>query len=137
VPFPATCVLAFSHGPGETTDVGSYVFAPSPWGVFDQSGNVWELLEDRVQTSTTIQGLIRGGSFARGIADAAAYSRSSAPLSATGNSGVGFRVAWVPEPSEYALRLVAAASVALCARCASRPARGGARPSRETRSRRA
>ncbi len=130
VPPTPTCDPLTSMGPGEPTDVGAYLGSPGPWGSFDQTGNVWELLEDRVDTGSSVQGLVRGGGYSRGPGDAGAFSRTSAPLLAQGNSGIGFRVAaleTVPEPAEAVLQLAAVAWLVFCARRARKSARADRR----------
>jgi len=80
--------------PYYTTVVGQFHNSPSPYGTFDQGGNVWEYNE-------SIQGPTRG------LRGGAHYIFSSSMLSsnrtATGpsyedSSGFGFRVGSVPEP---------------------------------------
>lgn len=89
------------------TDVGAYKLSASPYGTFDQGGNVWEWNEAVIDSSS--RG-IRGNSyngFSNGLRAAA---RPSQPP--WGESGlVGFRVASVPEPS--AALLVTAAAIIL------------------------
>jgi uncharacterized membrane protein YbhN (UPF0104 family)/formylglycine-generating enzyme required for sulfatase activity len=126
VPPTPTCDPLISMGPGEPTDVGAYLGSPGPWGSFDQTGNVWELLEDRVDTGSSVQGLVRGGVYSRGPGDAGAFSRTAAPLLAQGNSGIGFRIAAVeavPEPAQGVLQLVAGTWLLCCARRARKSAR--------------
>ena len=74
------------------TDVGAYALSASPYGTFDQAGNVWEWNED--------------GSSARG-ARGGFWSSTSFNLRASQRSGfvpagefndAGFRVATIPEP---------------------------------------
>jgi formylglycine-generating enzyme required for sulfatase activity len=82
---------------GDFTDVGSYPGSPSPYGTFDQGGNVWEWNE-------TIIGLgrgVRGGACCNPIPEfsspanlAAAVRLNNDPLAE--ETLVGFRVA--PEP---------------------------------------
>lgn len=50
--------------PYGTTPVGAYLYSPSPYGTFDQGGNVMEWGETAVTSSTRIQ---RGGLWASGI----------------------------------------------------------------------
>jgi formylglycine-generating enzyme required for sulfatase activity len=90
---PASCLPGVSMGPNQPTDVGAYAAATSPWGTFDQTGNVWEWLEDTVQTSPQQTACIRGSFFARGPADAASFARSNSVKLCAGCSGIGFRMA--------------------------------------------
>jgi formylglycine-generating enzyme len=90
------------------TDVGAYVSALSPYGTYDQAGNVNEWIDDR--PSDTSRG-IRGGywltepniSISSFVNDITATTRSQS---------VGFRVAAVPEPSGL-MPLAAAALIVL------------------------
>ena len=90
-----------------TTLVGEFQNSDSPYGTFDQGGNVWEWNEAIPYSSS--RGL-RGGSF---IFDSdlllASYRFSFAPTSE--GSDVGFRVASIPEPGS----LVMLAGIALTA----------------------
>jgi sulfatase modifying factor 1 len=85
------------------TNVGEFENSDSPYGTFDQGGNVWEWNEAIVH-----QGLdyacrgIRGGSFGEylGGNDLAASSRNDEPPTNESYYAIGFRVSEVvPEPS--------------------------------------
>ena len=92
------------------TDVGAYTYAPSPYGTFDQGGNVWEWNETRIGNTKRV---LRGGAW---------DSSSDRMLPSDREDGgppvdypnVGFRVARVPEPGSFAL--AALASLALVVR---------------------
>jgi formylglycine-generating enzyme required for sulfatase activity len=80
------------------TEVGAFVNSASPYGTFDQGGNVWEWSETRIGSS---RGL-RGGSFEESWTYLPASSRL--PLEPSYLSvGVGFRVASIPEPANLTL----------------------------------
>ena len=86
------------------TDVGAYALSESPYGTFDQGGNVWERNETVIGSS--FRGL-RGGSFLNGASFLlAAFRINGSPM---GESiSVGFRVATVPEPSTVLMGALAA-----------------------------
>ena len=85
-----------ANAAGDLTNVGSYPGSPSPYGTFDQGGNVFEWNEEG-GTSGTSRG-VRGGGFSSIVATLAASGRQ------VGNPGTqvnfaGFRVASaIPEP---------------------------------------
>jgi formylglycine-generating enzyme required for sulfatase activity len=88
------------------TPVGVYTASPSPYGTFDQGGNLWEWNE------TILPGkdrALRGGNWDK--PDTQLWSRAfetSDPLAE--NADIGFRVtSAVPEPSRSLLLLVGAA----------------------------
>jgi formylglycine-generating enzyme required for sulfatase activity len=78
------------HG---TTEVGSYVQSPGPYGTFDQAGNVYEMTETVLANG---ERLYQGGSLEEWPipAWAGAYADPSRD-----GSNSGFRIASVPEPS--------------------------------------
>jgi formylglycine-generating enzyme required for sulfatase activity len=81
-----------------TTVAGEFQNSASPYGTFDQGGNVLEWNETQ---NGSWRGL-RGGSFLYGSADLASSSRSGDSPTYE-DSFVGFRVAAVPEPGSLAL----------------------------------
>ena len=86
------------------TDVGAYTSSPSPYGTFDQGGNVWEWNETVV--FSVVRG-VRGGSFHYlSKFDLNAYERGfNDPTHEDDNEG--FRVASIPEPSTAFLTFIA------------------------------
>ncbi len=91
------------------TDVGAYALSESPYGTFDQGGNVWEWNETVI--SPSFRGL-RGGSWSTDDFDLrAAFRNSFSPTSESGN--IGFRVATVPEPSTVLMGALAAVGLLL------------------------
>ena len=91
------------------TPVGTFADSPSAYGTYDQNGDVWQWNE------TPISGLYRdtrGGSFAGGWGSLYKWS-DSAPYPMLADPTVGFRVAYVPEPSTLMLLIVATVTVFL------------------------
>lgn len=89
---------------GNVTTVGSAgIASASPYGTFDQNGNVWEWNEAVISSSA--RGL-RGGSWSLDFSDVRADFRFSANPRVEAPS-VGFRVATVPEPSTVLLGALA------------------------------
>jgi formylglycine-generating enzyme required for sulfatase activity len=90
---------------GNVTTVGSAGLASaSPYGTFDQNGNVWEWNESVI--SSSFRGL-RGASWGTSSGHLRAVNRSS--FNPTFEySLVGFRVATVPEPSSVLMGALAA-----------------------------
>ena len=95
--FAVSGSTSFPSTTNPLTDVGAYP-APSPYGTYDQGGNVYEWNESMV--SSTNRGL-RGASwnslFGSGNTSAASNRGSQSPTSESNH--YGFRVASVPEPS--------------------------------------
>lgn len=94
-------------GQNYLTDVGAYSSATSPYGTFDQGGNVREWNEAVIQVVAPSRGL-RGGSWV----ESSVFLRSDAQTAASAggsNRIVGFRMAAaVPEPSTMLLGALAA-----------------------------
>ena len=86
------------------TPVGEFEDSPSPFGVYDMGGDVWQWNEANI--SGSFRGL-RGGSW--GVISDILASSTRYGLSPTDEvSTVGFRVASVPEPGSIALLLACA-----------------------------
>jgi len=109
----ANCDLAV----GALTDAGAYGLSDSPYGTYDQGGNVWEWNEEIVSVSS--RGF-RGGSWGNGVGILAASIASEFDPSYEG-SGVGFRVAsLVPEPGTSLLAMTSFACLAALRRRTAR-----------------
>ena len=78
------------------TEVGDFENSESPYGTFDQGGNVWEWNETIVNSSFRV---VRGGSYNSGIHRLHANARTYDPVPTYYRSNIGFRVAKVPEPT--------------------------------------
>jgi formylglycine-generating enzyme required for sulfatase activity len=91
------------------TNVGDFVNSPSPYGTFDQGGNVWEWKETAVDIAT--RG-VRGGSFDFDSDGLRAAYRYNINPSFEGHS-VGFRIASIPEPGSLMLCVLGAATMIL------------------------
>jgi len=82
------------------TEVGEFENSESPYGTFDQGGNVWEWYDGDNR-------LVRGGSFQPGYDTLHAASRNDYDIYPTDeNSIIGFRVVEVPEPATLSLLAV-------------------------------
>jgi formylglycine-generating enzyme required for sulfatase activity len=78
------------------TPVGEFELSDSPYGTFDQGGNVWEWNEAILYSSYRV---LRGGSFYyNGGYLRSSYRNSGNP--AVGYDGFGFRVSQVPVPGD-------------------------------------
>jgi len=105
-----------NHVPRAITDVGAYSLSESPYGTFDQGGNVWERNEDIIIGWG--RGLRGGGFYQAPIGLAASYRSFSGPPDEAGN--FGFRVA--PEPDAWLLGVTALLVVAALAAAGRRRA---------------
>jgi formylglycine-generating enzyme required for sulfatase activity len=94
---------------GALTNVGAYGLSDSPYGTYDQGGNVIEWNEEIVSGSYRV---IRGGSWGSNASSLAASDPKFGSPSGDG-SGLGFRVAsLVPEPGPGLLGMTAVLSLA-------------------------
>ena len=90
---------------GGRTDVGAYSASDSPYGTFDQGGNLWEWNEALIDGSFGYRGL-RGGSSGISAPYLSASQRIFEPPEKL-DGFFGFRVATVPEPSTAMLAIMA------------------------------
>jgi sulfatase modifying factor 1 len=88
----ANCDSGDGHAVGDLTNMGSYTGSASPYGSFDQGGNVWEWNEAIINGSYRGR---RGGSFDSGPLFLAASTRSFGGPAGEGFF-FGFRVARIP-----------------------------------------
>lgn len=90
------------NGPYYRTEVGEFELSASPYGTFDQGGNVWEWNETMISSFR-----LRGGSFSPNLYPGGLDA--SEPLNVDPglvDDGVGFRVASsIPEPGNLTLCL--------------------------------
>jgi len=98
---------------GDLTNVGAYSYKPSasPYGTFDQGGNVWEWNDVTVSSDYR---LLRGGAFNNAYALVSSY-RINYHVPTREDSSWGFRVVSVPEPSTLVLFGVGTVALAACA----------------------
>lgn len=93
----------YNNSVGHSTDVGSYPFAPSDYGTFDQGGNVWEWNDAVIGAS---RGL-RGGSWGTDPAYNLRATLVSSSAATSEDEFIGFRVAatidQIPEPASFML----------------------------------
>jgi formylglycine-generating enzyme required for sulfatase activity len=85
------------------TDAGAYILSASPYGTFDQGGNVWEWNETMQLIANRPYRVIRGGSWRLGFnfLHAAGLGGADSKLA---YDHIGFRVATlIPEPSTLLL----------------------------------
>jgi len=89
----------YNRSNGDTTDVGSFPY-PSPYGTYDQGGNLWEWTEGVID----IRRVVRGGQAGSGIDAASLHAADRSSSSSEVNyETYGFRIAQVPEPSSLGL----------------------------------
>ncbi|HUO10915.1 MAG TPA: SUMF1/EgtB/PvdO family nonheme iron enzyme [Phycisphaerae bacterium] len=79
-----------------TTVVGQFQNSASPYGTFDQGGDVWQWDDRSIYGS---YGGLRGGSFDNGVYNLQSSVRSYDPHPSYAGGDVGFRVSQVPEPA--------------------------------------
>jgi formylglycine-generating enzyme required for sulfatase activity len=88
------------------TNVGAYMLSKSPYGTFDQGGNVWEWNETHVAIFGPSRGL-RGGSYSFPVLDLQASTGRNYKFASGFVDYVGFRVAGIPEPGCFTLGVMA------------------------------
>ena len=96
------------------TEVGAHENSDSPYGTFDQGGNVWEWNESVVRVHEGLdyasRGL-RGGSVGDDDESLHASCRNLDIFPANESSGIGFRVAEVPEPATIVMLALLSAGI--------------------------
>ena len=101
-PYPGNNATFYDNGytisPYWRTEVGAHENSDSPYGTFDQGGNVWEWNEAVISSSRGV----RGGSFYYDSDYLFAFYRYII-YPAGEISSIGFRVANVPEPGSLIL----------------------------------
>jgi formylglycine-generating enzyme required for sulfatase activity len=102
--------LSGSNSYSYWSNVGSYPLSSSPYGTFDQGGNLWEYNETHNGSGST---WMRGGSWGDSMLHLAASDRNMTGFMNQGGS-IGFRVATiaVPEPGILAVAVLAIATIA-------------------------
>jgi len=103
--YAVTGSTSYSSSQNYLTDAGAYTLSTSPYGTFDQGGNVWEWNESLF--SLQFRGK-RGGAWNSGFTFDSQSARQSNLSPGSESSDVGFRVATiVPEPSTAVLTVIA------------------------------
>ena len=112
--FSVTQLSRYSRSQNYLTDAGVFSASASAYDTFDQGGNVWEWNDVVIDS---FRGL-RGGSWDSGgdFLQSSVRSKSGYGVPTYEDYNVGFRVASVPEPSTYALLLMAGAGALWMAR---------------------
>ena len=100
----ATTDANYASAVGTTTNVGAYINDPSPYGTFDQGGNVREMVNIDAAAAATV--VARGGSYVSGT-DSTLSSASRTLITTNAETiSTGFRVSVVPEPSSALLAML-------------------------------
>lgn len=86
------------------TAVGSHENSSSPYGTFDQGGNVFEFVESKILTTQIRRG-VRGGSDTSSVNDLHASYWNSIIDHEGESPSIGFRLVIVPEPSTIVVML--------------------------------
>jgi sulfatase modifying factor 1 len=81
------------------TEVGEFELSASPYGTFDQGGNVWEVNETQLGSARGVRGKSFDDGFALGMWAQFRYPFFTPDRE---DNNVGFRIASVPEPSTAA-----------------------------------
>jgi formylglycine-generating enzyme len=101
--YAVTGSTGYSSSQNYLTDAGAYSASASPYGTYDQNGDVFQWNETLVSGAYRVR---RGGSWGLYASDVPSSLRNFNRPS-NENDSLGFRVATVPEPSTIALAVVA------------------------------
>jgi sulfatase modifying factor 1 len=85
------------------TEVGEHENSPSPYGTFDQGGNLWEMTDTLADNTERLK---RGGNYAHGTDNSymeVSFTTNYSPADSTGNRVTGFRVVQIPEPGSLVM----------------------------------
>ena len=93
-PNSANCLQSQTEQPRSPAPVGSYTGSASPYGTFDQGGNIYEWT-DTINRTDASSRQVRGGSFMTIYFVVGAAVRQAFGASSSGGS-LGFRVAMIP-----------------------------------------
>jgi formylglycine-generating enzyme required for sulfatase activity len=99
--FGVTGSPTFVNSQNYLTDVGAYTLSVSPYGTFDQGGNVFEWNESLI--NSVFRGR-RGGLWSN-LSSLLAASHRNFDNPFAGSDGIGFRLATIPEPGTMLLAI--------------------------------
>lgn len=88
----------YNNAVGHVTDVGAYTLSPSPYGTFDQAGNILQWTETPIDDTERV---LRGSSYDSDSSGLLSSNRFGFPED--GERLNGFRLASTPEPSSLIL----------------------------------
>jgi len=117
-PAPGNNANFWDNGPAigglyRTTEVGEFENSESPYGTFDQGGNVWEWNE---AIYGGLHRVLRGGGYDLTYTSLRAVSRNNGNPPTAEYYTIGFRLASVPEPGSTALLICGALGMFVFAR---------------------
>jgi formylglycine-generating enzyme required for sulfatase activity len=93
------------------TEVGAHEDSESPYGTFDQGGNVWEWNESVYEGSGWSYRGLRGGAFDTSGNSLRAAARNFGYPESDGGGNMGFRVSQVPEPATIVMLALASTAI--------------------------